>query len=405
MKKYSITQITRHIIQLLSFILFPGLFILTWNAISSIYRAILEGTFTLSSMMSPILILIAVIPITIFLGRFFCGYICAFGSMQEFLNYLGTKLKIKNIKINPNLDKKLKYIKYILIIIFVMLWTFNITIDAKLSPWNVFGVYSSYKGWSDFSMLLTFGGLLLLLIIISSLFVERVFCRYFCPLGAIFSLISKPRIYKIKKDSTECVNCDLCTKKCPMGIDVDEETSAHGKVISSECVDCFKCIDTCKPKALYINPKQTVSGIVVAAIILGIYCAGTMTPNTSNSGEQLLQNSLTQGKYTDGTYTGSGEGYRGTVTVEVKVSDRNISSITVQSYQDDEPFFDKAQNTIINEIISNQSTDVDVVSGATYSSNGIIEAVSDALGVSFTNPNDQMENERGHGGGHRHRME
>lgn len=276
MKKYSITQITRHIIQLLSFILFPGLFILTWNAISSIYRAILEGTFTLSSMTLPILILIAVIPITIFLGRFFCGYICAFGSMQEFLNYLGAKLKIKKIKINPNLDKKLKYIKYILIIIFVMLWTFNITIDAKLSPWNVFGIYSSYKGWSDFSMLLTFGGLLLLLIIISSLFVERAFCRYFCPLGGIFSLISKSRIYKIKKDSTECINCNLCTKKCPMGINVDEETSIHGQVISSECIDCFKCIDTCKPKALYINPKQAVSGIIVAATILGIYCASTM---------------------------------------------------------------------------------------------------------------------------------
>lgn len=276
MKKYSITQITRHIIQLLSFILFPGLFILTWNAISSIYRAILEGTFTLSSMTLPILILIAVIPITIFLGRFFCGYICAFGSMQEFLNYLGAKLKIKKIKINPNLDKKLKYIKYILIIIFVMLWTFNITIDAKLSPWDVFGIYSSYKGWSDFSMLLTFGGLLLLLIIISSLFVERAFCRYFCPLGGIFSLISKSRIYKIKKDSTECINCNLCTKKCPMGINVDEETSIHGKVISSECIDCFKCIDTCKPKALYINPKQAVSGIIVAATILGIYCASTM---------------------------------------------------------------------------------------------------------------------------------
>ena len=191
-----------------------------------------------------------------------------------------------------------------------------------------------------------------------------------------------------------------------MGIDVDEETSIHGKVISSECIDCFKCIDTCKPKALYINPKQAVSGIIVAATILGIYCASTMIPNASNSTEQLISNtSSEQGKYADGTYTGSGEGYRGTVTVEVKVSGGNISSITVQSYQDDQPFFDKAQNTIINEIISNQSTDVDVVSGATYSSNGIIEAVSDALGVSFTNPNDQMENDRGHGGGHRHRME
>ena len=67
-RKYSITQIIRHIIQLVSFILFPGLFILTWNSIEIIYKSILNGTFTLNSMTSQILILVAVIPITIFFG-------------------------------------------------------------------------------------------------------------------------------------------------------------------------------------------------------------------------------------------------------------------------------------------------------------------------------------------------
>ena len=102
MKKtsYSITQIIRHIIQLASFILFPGLFILTWSSIEIIYKSILAKTFTLNSMISPILTLIAVIPITIFWGRFFCGYVCSFGSIQEFLNFIAKKLNVKQIKMD-----------------------------------------------------------------------------------------------------------------------------------------------------------------------------------------------------------------------------------------------------------------------------------------------------------------
>lgn len=389
-RKYSITQIIRHIIQLVSFILFPGLFILTWNSIEIIYKSILNGTFTLNSMTSQILTLVAVIPITIFWGRFFCGYMCAFGSLQEFLNFISKKLKIKQIEISFKTDKYLKYVKYIVIILLIVLWTLNFSLDT-LSPWNIFGIYSSYKSWTNFSSLLTIGGLLLLLIMISSLFVERIFCRYFCPLGGVFSIISKLRLYKIKKNSSKCLNCNLCAKKCPMRIDVNNEINTYDSVKSGECIDCFKCIDSCNNKVLYTNPKEAISGTVATVAIAGIYYAGTLTTNTNVSYDNLSNTLISKGKYTDGVYEGTGQGYRDTIKVKVTVSNGNIASITIESYEDDDQFFNKAKNVIINEIISSQSLEVQTVSGATYSSNGIIEAVANALDINFTNTNSEIK--------------
>ena len=72
-----------------------------------------------------------------------------------------------------------------------------------------------------------------------------------------------------------------------------------------------------------------------------------------------------------------------------------ITDITVLSYQDDYKYFVQAEDSVIWQILNYQSADVDAVSGATFSSNSIIEAVSDALGWYFDNPNSYMS--RGHG--------
>lgn len=80
----------------------------------------------------------------------------------------------------------------------------------------------------------------------------------------------------------------------------------------------------------------------------------------------------------DGVYNGSATGFRGTVTVAVTIRDKSITSIDILSLSDDEAFFNRAKG-VIDKIISSQSLDVDVVSGATYSSNGIIGAVKNAL--------------------------
>lgn len=98
----------------------------------------------------------------------------------------------------------------------------------------------------------------------------------------------------------------------------------------------------------------------------------------------------------DGTYTGSGTGLRGTTSVKVVVKNKKVQSITVTSYEDDQQYFEAAKSTVINNIIKAQSLDVDDVSGATFSSNSIKEAVAKALSITYTNPNSSMSGESGH---------
>ena len=235
------------------------------------------------------------------------------------------------------------------------------------------------------------GVVLILLIIISSLFIERVFCRYLCPLGGVFTLISKLRLFNIKKDLNKCIDCNLCSKKCPMNIDVNKETSEYNKVKSSECIDCFKCINTCPVNALYTKPNEALTGSVAALTIAGLYYGGTLIANSNITNNNVNNPVITNGKYKDGTYYGTGNGYRGEVKVKVIVDKGSITSITIESYKDDDQFFNKAKNTIINNIISTQSTDVATVSGATYSSKGIISAVINALDLTNNIESDNEE--------------
>lgn len=83
--------------------------------------------------------------------------------------------------------------------------------------------------------------------------------------------------------------------------------------------------------------------------------------------------------YRDGTYYGSAMGYNGLIKVKVIIKDGSISSVEIINHTDDQPYLNNAKNSIIPAIIKRQTTNVDTVSGATFSSNGIIEAVRNAL--------------------------
>ena len=93
-----------------------------------------------------------------------------------------------------------------------------------MTPWFIFGIYSSASAWKSLSSFLSFGGLLLAAVIILSLFYERPFCRYLCPLGAVFSAVCRIRIFRMKTDESSCIGCGACSRNCPMGIDVKNET-------------------------------------------------------------------------------------------------------------------------------------------------------------------------------------
>ncbi|MDO4174324.1 MAG: FMN-binding protein, partial [Eubacteriales bacterium] len=120
--------------------------------------------------------------------------------------------------------------------------------------------------------------------------------------------------------------------------------------------------------------------------------------NGGGGGGSTSSTAFTDGDYKDGTYTGSASGYGGTITVSVSISGGKIASISVVSASGETASYLAKAKGVISKVISAQSPNVDVVSGATYSSNGILNAIKQALnkaksGSTTTNSDDNNEND------------
>ncbi len=402
-KKISALQITRNIIQLVCFFILPGLFIDSFNGIKAAIEAIIGGSGSLAALLPSIFPSLLLIIATMVFGRFFCSFMCSFGTLGDAVHFLGSKIFKIKYRIPEAADRKMKWLKYILLVILIFTWITGIGVFSGWSPWDAFGSLLALP--PDFTYAftsLTIGTILLLLIVIGSLFVERFFCRYFCPMGAIFSIASKLKIAKIKKTRTNCGKCKVCTNSCKMGIPLYQTDIVN----SGECIACMKCVSAC-PRS---NVKFTVASrdaaplvaSVAAASVLGLYYLGNIgvsafensynqtvvsdivSTSTAVSAAQSIpaaSATLTNASgYADGTYTGSGTGFHnGTTRVSVTISGGKIASIKTISTQDDNQYYSRALSSLSSKIIFSQSASVSAVSGATFSSQGIMSAVENAL--------------------------
>jgi uncharacterized protein with FMN-binding domain len=138
----------------------------------------------------------------------------------------------------------------------------------------------------------------------------------------------------------------------------------------------MRCIESCPRHNIQAQPDKRLMTAASVTAIAGLYYVGTVLPTNTST---ITTTQVSTKSYTNGTYTGSGQGFRGTTTVKVVVKNHKIASITVTSYQDDKQYFSQAKSSIIPAVISSQSTDVSTVSGATYSIKGLIEAIENAL--------------------------
>ena len=369
------------VIQILSFALIPGLFEGEFAAVGNIVSCIYKGNISWESVKYSVWMLLATVPATVLVGRFFCGFFCSFGAVQDLL-WLGShRLRAlfpgkRNLK---KADRIFRFAKYAVLFYFIIFIWSGVTAVKTAGPWQVFGQYVSFGHWPGLKLLLSVGGVLLLLIFIGSLFVQRFFCRYFCPMGAIYSLISQTSFLKIDKPRKECGKCHLCTSKCTMGMDLTKKD----RIAGGECISCQKCVSWCPKGNVHFRSRYGVLigvGVTCATIMVSqLLIAGNLAKEkTADSVKKTAEND--GGNFQNGIYTGTGEGYRGKVTVTVKVADGKITELVLDDYADDKSYMERAKNRIFQEMISRQNTDVDAVSGATYSSNGLIEAVNKALG-------------------------
>ena len=178
---------------------------------------------------------IILLPLAFVAGNFFCGWICPFGSAQEFVGKLGSLVLKKKFKTPPFLQKYLQYSRYLLAVLTLFLASQTILDLGFLNSYKAF--MHSAAGKNITALALTVMGSFLFI----GMFFERPFCNFFCPEGIRHGLLSLGRIFTIKRAPQTCISCRKCDQICPMQIKIS--TSANLR--HAHCINCFKCLSAC----------------------------------------------------------------------------------------------------------------------------------------------------------------
>ena len=220
--------------------------------IGSLQAVIGSKKFSISYYVFGIMILIGAL-----LGRLVCGLLCPFGFVQDLLY----KIPTPKFKIPEKIDRPLRYLKYAILLVFVILLPMFLTNQFGLGapyfcklicPAGTLGgalpLLATNEGLRSTIGFLFFWKLSILIVIVAlSIFTYRPFCKYICPLGAFYSFFNKIGFYKMEFVPDKCVNCGLCEKSCKMDINVRANPN------SLECIRCGACTAACRHDALVMT--------------------------------------------------------------------------------------------------------------------------------------------------------
>ncbi|MFB0518579.1 MAG: 4Fe-4S binding protein, partial [Acidobacteriota bacterium] len=212
-----------------------------FGAIESLYNNLVHGTFVWKVQYSSYVMFIAVVGISLLFGKGFCGWICPFGSFQEWIRIGGAKLSGQKKSLLPqSVDAGMRYLKYGVVLLIV--------IPTYITGRMVFENYDPFVAFFHFGKNITRhlqpAYIILGVVVVFSLFIGRFWCRYFCPLGAILGLLNKISFFSIKRVGESCTDCELCDRKCP----VDIQLSNIDRLKSAECIACLESEQACPQK-------------------------------------------------------------------------------------------------------------------------------------------------------------
>ncbi|MBE6959114.1 MAG: 4Fe-4S binding protein [Ruminococcaceae bacterium] len=248
-------------------------------------------------------------------GRMICGWLCPFGLVQELLY----KIKTPKIRKSP-VTRVLSWLKYAILIFFVLI--VPIMYAFRSTPLPAFCKYICPAGTLEgglallsnkanegfFSMLgplFTWKFLLMVSILVGAVFIFRLFCRFICPLGALYGLFNKLSFFGIQVDTSKCIHCGMCTNTCRLDIRYPGD---------QECISCGECVQACPTKAIrwknwkpYSNEKRQspyrlviriISAVLMVTILAGVvgyYWVTTPDPiiqNPDTGGELVVGNAV-----------------------------------------------------------------------------------------------------------------
>ncbi len=206
-----------------------------FGGIETAYLYLTSGTFLHRVGVSNFIMLFGLVLMGIVLKSGFCGWICPFGTVQEWIGLFGRrvfKIKRGKNKILKGIDRLGRYLKYLVLILIIVATI--VTGRMIFREWDPFIAFF-HMGFGELPWT---AYMVLVIVILGSLFVMRFWCRYFCPLGVIVGLIGKLGLFKVECENDKCVACHRCEKLCPMGVDI----AGQGRITTVECNSCLDCL-------------------------------------------------------------------------------------------------------------------------------------------------------------------
>lgn len=216
-----------------------------FGGLESLYQFATTGGFIRRIEPSALILFAAVLLLTLLFSRGFCGWICPFGSLQEWLGLLGSRIFRKRFNPSGAWDRRLRMLKYVLLVLIIgFTWHLGTLVFRPYDPFLAF--FHLGQGIDEMPWAYAALGV----VILGSLYIERFFCKYACPLGAVIGIVGKLGLSKVVRDESGCKGCNLCQKKCFAHVDF-----LSSRVIrDAECNHCLECVVHCpKPNVLSLK--------------------------------------------------------------------------------------------------------------------------------------------------------
>lgn len=328
-----------------------------------------DSSYTFDSISRSMALTAALLTVAILGGRFFCGWICPLGALQDFSSWLGGKAGVKGFRIPEKKGFSPVYIKYFILMALLLISSLGYGAAlAGFSPWRaLLSLPKLGSAWTE----LWPGFVILAGSLLASMFVSRFFCRYLCPLGAAQALCSSVSLISLRPGKG-CGSCGKCLENCPAGI----------RSISPECIRCLNCMENCRAGKewsyrLAIGGKN-LRPKAYAAFMLAVFLSVWLGMPVLFAGGSIA-GSIPSGALKDGTYQGEARGFAGNIVTEVTLANGRIVEIKVLKHKESRGWYEEVFMRLPEDIIKKQRLDIDTVSGATKTSRGLVKSVENAV--------------------------
>ena len=239
---------------------------------------------------APLLWAVGTIVLTAVLGRFFCGFVCPLGTLNQFAGWLSRRSLPRLRRVRVNAPHRLQGIKYVILTFFLVLAALGSVQTGLLDPLPLLhrSVNLTVLALADKTTLVLSDvprayesawllGAVLVAILALNAVIPRFFCRFVCPLGALFSLFGHFAPARIgKRAAGKCGDCRLCEEHCEGGC------RPSGEIITGDCLMCMNCLDSCPSGRIGFSAHASATGETPFApvsrrAVLGAAAAGALT--------------------------------------------------------------------------------------------------------------------------------